>query len=520
MYRSKIRGGLSRRRFLQSSAAGGLVMAGGLVLPALSRAADRPVITHGLQSGDVDGGRAMLWARADREARMMVELATRPDFAGARRLPFVDVGEATDFVGKLDVTDLPADSEIFYRVRFADLAMPGAESEPMTGRLRTAPSAKKTITFGWSGDTAGQGWGIDLDRGGMLTYKTMLAHDFDFFIHSGDTVYCDGPIEAEKKMPNGEIWKNVTTEEKSKVAETLAEFRGNWKYNMLDEHVRAFNAAVPVFYQWDDHEVLNNWYPGEMLDADDRYKVKSASLLAARANRAFIEMTPLRPNLDEPGRIYRKVSYGPMLDIFFIDMRTYRNANGKNDEGDAVSFLGSEQAQWLERALAGSTATWKVIASDMPLGLVVRDGENFENMANGDGPARGREIETARLLSFIKHAGIRNVVWLTADVHYAAAHYYDPQKAQFQDFAPFWEFVTGPLHAGTFGPNDLDDTFGPQVMFQKAPTKEQGANLPPSDGLQFFGKVTIDGESEDMTVNIRDVADNDLYSVTLKPERA
>ncbi|HOV02789.1 MAG TPA: PhoD-like phosphatase N-terminal domain-containing protein, partial [Kaistiaceae bacterium] len=157
MYRSKIRGGLSRRRFLQSSAAGGLVMAGGLVLPALSRAADRPVITHGLQSGDVDGGRAMLWARADREARMMVELATRPDFAGARRLPFVDVGEATDFVGKLDVTDLPADSEIFYRVRFADLAMPGAESEPMTGRLRTAPSAKKTITFGWSGDTAGQG---------------------------------------------------------------------------------------------------------------------------------------------------------------------------------------------------------------------------------------------------------------------------------------------------------------------------------------------------------------------------
>ena len=60
-------------------------------------------------------------------------------------------------------------------------------------------------------------------------------------------------------------------------------------------------------------------------------------------------------------------------------------------------------------------------------------------------------------------------MWLTADVHYAAAHYYDPNKAQFQDFEPFWEFVSGPFHAGTFGPNELDNTFGPEVKFFKAP---------------------------------------------------
>ena len=83
------------------------------------------------------------------------------------------------------------------------------------------------------------------------------------------------------------------------------------------------------------------------------------------------------------------------------------------------------------------------------------------SIANGNGPALGRELETARLLSRIKAAGLRNVVWLTADVHYTAAHYYNPEKAQFQDFEPFWEFVSGPLHAGTFGPNALDMTFGP-----------------------------------------------------------
>ena len=64
-------------------------------------------------------------------------------------------------------------------------------------------------------------------------------------------------------------------------------------------------------------------------------------------------------------------------------------------------------------------------------------------MAQGDGPPRGRELEIADLLAFIKRAGIRNTLWLTADVHYTAAHYYDPSKAVFQEFEPFWEFVSG-----------------------------------------------------------------------------
>ena len=83
-------------------------------------------------------------------------------------------------------------------------------------------------------------------------------------------------------------------------------------------------------------------------------------------------------------------------------------------------------------------------------------------------------------------------MWLTADVHYAAAHYYNPDKAQFQDFDPFWEFVSGPLHAGTFGPNELDNTFGPEVKFIKAPGLDK-QNLPPSAGMQFFGHVKIEG---------------------------
>ena len=108
-------------------------------------------------------------------------------------------------------------------------------------------------------------------------------------------------------------------------------------------------------------------------------------------------------------------------------------------------------------------------------------------------------------------------MWLTADVHYAAAHYYNPDKAQFQDFDPFWEFVSGPLHAGTFGPNELDNTFGPEVKFIKAPGPDK-QNLPPSAGMQFFGHVRIEGATGQMTVTLRDRADVALWSTTLDPE--
>jgi len=107
-------------------------------------------------------------------------------------------------------------------------------------------------------------------------------------------------------------------------------------------------------------------------------------------------------------------------------------------------------------------------------------------------------------------------VWITADVHYCAAHYYDPSRAAFQDFEPFWEFVAGPLNAGTFGPNLLDDTFGPQVVFQKTPAAGQ-ANLPPSAGLQFFGQVDIDHGSRDLTVALKDLTGATLFTQRLRP---
>jgi alkaline phosphatase D len=503
-------GALTRRRFLTTAASSGaLVAVGDIAKPALSRAADRPVITHGVQSGDVSVDSGVVWARADRPARMLVEVATSDSFKSIRSEVFVDALPETDFTAKALIEGLPAGQDIFYRVRLQDHSFPTVLGAPQVGHFRTAPSERHTVSFVWSGDTAGGGWGIDEARGGMRTYSTMLRCRPDFFIHSGDHVYADCPIPAEKKLPNGETWRNLVTDDKSKVAQTLAEFRGNYKYNLLDRNLLAFNAEVPLFAQWDDHEVTNDWCPGQPLDWGG-YVDKSILKLAARGCRAFHEFMPMRETLAEAGRIYRKIPYGPLLDVFLVDMRSYRTAYGA--DGAAAAILGAAQLAWLKRELVRSQATWKVIAADLPIGVVSGDA-----IAQGDGAPRGREIEIADLLAFIKHAGIRNTVWITADMHYTAAHYYDPNLAVFQDFEPFWEFISGPIHAGTWRPQQLDNTFGPRAVFQKGCSKDQRDDLAPCLGLQFFGHVSIDGPTEVMTVTLKDVEDRKLWSIELEP---
>lgn len=539
---------LDRRRLLK----GGLAAAGAIVVgPGLTGAAaragaapfavlrtGRPQITHGVQSGDLSGSRALVWARADRPARMEVAWSTTYTFDDAQRLAPVTVTPASDFTAKVDLAGLPRGQQVFYKVTFADLDDPSLVSEPEIGSFRTPPRAGRDVSFAFTGDCAGQGWGINEEWGGMRCWETMRQSQPDLFIHSGDSIYADGIIEAEVKLPDGTTWKNLTTPEKSKVAETLDEFRGNYRYNLLDANVRRFLTEVPVIAQWDDHEVVNNWYPGEVIDyRASLYRNETRiDVLAARARQAFLEYMPIRPAGDEDGRVYRKISYGPLLDVFVVDMRSYRAPNSANvqpSSGPDTAFLGDRQLTWLKTGIDESDATWKVIAADMPIGLVVADyadGNNphepgpaghrwFEAIANAEpGVPKGRELEIADLLFFLKRRQIRNVVWVTADVHYAAAHYYNPEKAAFADFDGFWEFVAGPVNAGTFGPNDLDATFGPELRFVKAPPAGQ-VNLAPSAGLQFFGLGHICGQSGVLTVSLIDVAGTTLFSVDLEPDR-
>jgi alkaline phosphatase D len=525
---------MNRRKFLLTSTlTGSSLIAADLVTNKVFAQAPgvitansaRPLIPYGATSGDLTQGNAIIWSRTDRPARMVVEYSYDDSFTRVRRIVGPVISETTDYTARMDLRGLLSGRQVFYRVSFEDANNSNIVSDRVRGSFRTIPNDGEDITFVWSGDQAGQGWGINPEFGGMKIFETMRKLKPNFFIHSGDCIYADNPILAQVTLPDGKIWKNITTEAKSKVAETLTEFRGNYIYNLLDDNFLRFRAEVPSLYQWDDHETTNNWYPNEILTnegGDARYTVKNVALLASRARQAFLEYQPIRINNLDSERIYRSFNYGKALDVFMLDERSYRGDNSPNQQttqSQDTAFLGQKQVNWLKQRLLTSNSTWKVIASDMPLGLIVGDGPvNFEAVANVNGPAVGRELEIADLLRFIRDRKIRNVVWFTADVHYCATHFYDPNLAQFQDFHPFWEFVSGPLNAGTFGPGRLDNTFGPQVKFFSAPPTGS-ANLSPSAGLQFFGFVKIDGNTQEMSVSHYNIDGQVLNTTVLKPEK-
>lgn len=487
---------------------------------AVGASSSRPQVSFGVASGDVTSDSAVIWSRADQAARMMVEWSGDESFTkDVRRVSGPVVGPDSDHTGKVNLRRLPAGQRIFYRVRFEGRGGAREVGEWSVGQLTTAARQPRDVHFAWSGDTCGQGYGIDESRGGLASYSAIARLEPEFLVHSGDLIYADNPIPASIELPDGTRWRNLVTPEKSKVAETLAEFRGNYRYPLQDSQVRACNARVPIFAQWDDHEVRNNWYPGQKLAEDDRYTVKDVDVLAARARQAFFEYQPVRGTAES--RIYRQIKRGPLCDLFFLDLRTYRSANNTNRQtarGTDAQILGPRQLDWLETAMKRSTAKWKVVCCDMPLGLMIGDsGNRWEAVANGDhGAPLGRELEIAHLLQSLQQAKVRNVIWLTADVHYAAAHYFDPSRAVFTEFDPFWEFISGPLHAGSFGPGEFDRTFGPQLRWR---SRQAGAaqNLPPSDNQQYFGTVQISAATGAATVSQFNRLGERLWQVEIPP---
>ena len=364
--------------------------------PSIRQAAARPDIPYGAASGDVTRDRAIVWSRTDRPARMLVEWSTTESFQNVPRVRGPQTTEAAGYTARVDLTGLPPGQRIFYRVQFEDLADSRNLSIPAGGTFSQRRRAARDVTFAWSADTVGQGWGINTAWGGLRMYETMRLARPDFFIHTGDTIYADSPVPPEIKLPDGTMWRNVVTPEKSKVAETLDEFRGNYTYNLLDDNVRRFNREIPQLWLWDDHEVRNNWYPGMSLDTDERYTAEG--LARARGERAtgvsrvFADSSVARrSSADLPIVLVWSAPRG--VRDRSADVPRSEHSNRQASAGADTVHAGARQLAWLKRALSCVHGpTWKVIASDLPIGLVVRDGTD---RIRSDRERRSRALRSA-----------------------------------------------------------------------------------------------------------------------------
>src|SRR5688572_630952 len=113
---------VDRRQFLRTgvNACAAVQLSGA---PAIVKSdAARPAMPQGVTAGDVTDGRAVVWSRTDRPARMLVEYSTSDRFESVLRRTGPAALESTDFTARIVLTDLPANQRIFYRVTFQDLA--------------------------------------------------------------------------------------------------------------------------------------------------------------------------------------------------------------------------------------------------------------------------------------------------------------------------------------------------------------------------------------------------------------
>ena len=95
----------------------------------------------------------------------------------------------------------------------------------------------------------------------------------------------------------------------------------------------------------------DNWYDARDLSGDERYQVKSMALLSARARQAFLEFNPVGRHADDAERIHRTIGYGPLLEIFALDLRSYRGANSANRQASLTpesAIFGADAARVLQ----------------------------------------------------------------------------------------------------------------------------------------------------------------------------
>ena len=165
-------------------------------------------------------------------------------------------------------------------------------------------------------------------------------------------------------------------------------------------------------------------------------------------------------------------------------------------------MLGSEQLDWLEQSLMNSSAIWKVISSDIPISvptganasILGRDGWANGNETNFSSKT-GFERELQQLLEFLDDNNIKNIVFVTTDVHFPANILYEVDANDDGDKLIFHELISGPLSAFRFGTPGgvpipkLDSTFNPKILYEEG-------------GIFNFGYVEVQKQPEDNLVHL------------------
>jgi alkaline phosphatase D len=342
---------------------------------------------HGVASGDPQTDAVIIWTRItpdSSEDRIVTwELASDTNFAQLVQSGTITANSTADWTVKIDVQDLSAGNTYYYR--FTD----ELGNRSVIGRTRTAPNgASSELNFAVISCSSAY-------SGFFNAYRRIGERDdVNLVIHLGDYVYDFVDPNEEVRVPDPYPAQ----------PQNLTEWRQREAYWLLDPDLRFARQQHPFTIMWDNHDLAHND--------------------VTIPTQAFLEWTPTRVlNQQDPLRIYRKLQYGDLAEIYMLDVMMYRDEELIGV--DEYSILGTEQYAWLTDELAQSTAKWKILGSQKMFsywgaealeGIVPTDGAVF-NVATWD----GYMLERQRLLDFIDSTDTDNIIFISGDSHVSLA---------------------------------------------------------------------------------------------------
>jgi alkaline phosphatase D len=349
---------MNRREFLKTLGGAGVAIPGLLTVsscgPVVVTSNPSTGLSLGYICGDVTATSALIWLRAEAGSQVALQFGVDAGFAEFNSTKTFTVDPDADSTAQIPLDNLQPSTRYYYR---------GAVSDKLPGRIGSfltapRPDENAKVSFCFSGDT----------RESYQPFSVMQAVQTqrpDFFLHLGDTIYADRGGSAHR----------------------LEEFWQKYRANRNDPYQGNCFATTSVYALWDDHEVADNYVPGNPL--------------APIGQKAFLDYWPIRRSVAEPRRIYRSVRWGSAVELFLLDTRQYRDPKH-------ATMLGAAQCEWLLDGLAQSTAAFKFVATSVPM--------------SGGGSDRwdGYPKERAKILHFINEKKLRGVTFLSADLHCAA----------------------------------------------------------------------------------------------------
>lgn len=351
-------------------------------------------LTYGPLVAAVTDNSAKIWFRVEPGAEVTIKYSIDPDFEEPLSAGSLLTEAGNDFTGTIVLNGLLEDMTYYYRL-FID----NEDITPPAGlTFKTFPKKADSAKFVFLADFA-----VSPDKPAP-SLNAVARENPDMVVLLGD-------------IDHGN-------------PQNLNEMRAMHRANRGDEKLsgQAFRDNIlgnfPVAYVWDDHDYGGN-------NSDKNFSGRKQAI------KAYNEYWPSYDRPRPEDGIWHKFSYGDLVEVFMLDLRSQRDPatyldtafvpdNERRANRDKLRYdtcrslldgnacpsgLPAGQKEWFKDSLFNSSARWKIVVTSVTWNPTTEKDEAWWDY----------KAEQLELMAYIRTQGISGVVFVSGDIHTGGA---------------------------------------------------------------------------------------------------